>query len=86
MAIFCELVISLGIYPLVYRIEINIGYVFEQLLIAISCFVVCSVQTILLTYIAMIRGKMRKLMLENFTLFNKMNEGLIVLSKGDNCL
>ena len=80
------LAISLGIYPLVYKIELNISYVLEQLVVAISLLVVSSVHVIVLTYIATIRGKMRKLMLENFTLFNKMNEGLIVLSKSDNCL
>ena len=83
--IYC-LLITLGIYPLVYKIEVSVGYVLEQLLIATALFVVCSVHVVVLTYIAIIRGKMRKLMLENFTLFNKMNEGLIVLSKSDNCL
>ena len=41
---------------------------------------ICLVGSLQLTYIATIRGKMRKLMLENFALFNKMHEGLIVLS------
>lgn len=34
-----------------------------------------------LTYIATIRGKMRKLTLENFTLINQINEGLVVIHK-----
>ena len=38
------------------------------------------------TYIAQIRGKMNKLMIENLNLFNKMNEGIIVVSEKDKSL
>ena len=57
-----------------------------MLLAALSIFytyIICLVGSLQLTYIATIRGKMRKLMLENFALFNKMHEGLIVLSQAD---
>ena len=37
----------------------------------------------IVTYIAVLRGRLTKLMHENLTLFDKMSEGLIVLSKGD---
>ena len=36
-----------------------------------------------LTYIASIRGKLRKLMHENLSLLNKMHEGLVVLRQDD---
>lgn len=39
-----------------------------------------------LTYLAQMKGKMVALILENFSLFDSMHEGLIVLSSADNSL
>ena len=47
----------------------------------VGTYTICLVCSLQLTYIVTIRGRMRKLILENFTLFNKMEEGLIVLSE-----
>ena len=44
-------------------------------------YIVCLVISMPLTYIATIRGKMRKLTLENFTLINQIDEGLVVIHK-----
>lgn len=48
-----------------------------------SVFALNSILSILLTYIAHLRGKMSKLMVENLNLLNKMHEGLIVVSEKD---
>ena len=45
-----------------------------------------TVLSMTITYIAQIRGKMNELMIENLNLFNKMNEGLIVVSEKDKSL
>ena len=37
----------------------------------------------LVTYIARIRGKLNNLIAENFNLFDKMHEGLIIISQKD---
>ena len=40
----------------------------------------------LLTYIVQLKGKINKLMIENFNLFDKMNEGLVIISEEDKSL
>ena len=46
-------------------------------------FALNTILSLLLTYIAHLRGKMSKLMVENLNLLNKMHEGLIVVSEKD---
>ena len=76
-------VITFGINPFVYHVDRNAYNFIISIFSALFTYANCLTFNIQLTYIATIRGKMRRLMLENFTLFNKMHEGLIVVSKDD---
>ena len=44
-------------------------------------FAFATILAMLITYVAMIRGKMSNLIKENLNLLDKMHEGLIVLSE-----
>ena len=79
----CSLISVIFAHPFVYRIDRTPGLVFKAIFALLCTYTICLAGSIQATYIATIRGKMRKLMLENFTLFNKMHEGLIVLSEHD---
>ena len=72
--------------PIIYNESFTIGLVTAKILNSAVFFVVATVLSMTITYIAQIRGKMNKLMLENLNLFNKMNEGLIVISEKDKSL
>ena len=48
-----------------------------------TVFALISILSMILTYIAHLRGKIIKLMVENLNLLNKMHEGLIVVSEKD---
>lgn len=53
------------------------------LLNALSCFFILTVLSMLITYIASLKGRIMHLMAENLNLLDKMHEGLIVVSKDD---
>ena len=57
--------------------------VFGKLLNGLFCFTICTILSMLITYIAIIRSRMSKLMVENINLLDKMHEGLVVLSESD---
>ena len=76
-------VVVFGIHPSVYHIDNNFKNLLQGLTAVICTFILCLVVPLQMTYIATIRGKMRKLMIENFTLFNKMHEGLVVIRPND---
>ena len=56
-------------------------YVGEKLLNTITVFVICMILSMLVRYIAQIRGKLNKLIIENTNLLDQMHEGLIVISE-----
>jgi len=47
------------------------------------CFIYSSLYAMVVTYIAQLRGKISRLMMENVNLFDKMHEGMIVVSAED---
>ena len=81
----CTLLITtIAIMPLVNSEESNsFGKIFRRLYDGGMVFMICTVCTIIISYIKLIRGQMRQLMAENLNLLNKINEGLIVLSEKD---
>ena len=50
---------------------------------AILICAICMFMTMLLTYIAQKKGQLNAIMIENLNLFDKMNEGLVVISQKD---
>ena len=73
-------VIIFGVHPFTYKIELDLENIVKMATLIIVTYFICIAVTMQITYIAAIRGKMRKLTLENFTLFNKMHERLVVIS------
>ena len=71
-------------FPMIYEADkltfISVCYIF---LAALLIFIALSFMAMVVTYIAQIRHKMNRLMGENLNLFDKMHEGIIVLSKQD---
>ncbi len=59
-----------------------IGAVFNALFTGMYCLL----YAMLLTYVALIRGRLTKLFGENLHLLDKMNEGLILVSETDSTL
>ena len=72
-------VIIFGTQTFTYKVELDLVNIVKMASMIIITYLVCIAATMQITYIAAIRGKMRKLTLENFTLFNKMHEGLVVI-------
>ena len=70
-------------FPILTNEEWSIAMVFGKLFDTFYCFVVLTILSMLVTYNAMIRGKMSKLIVENLNLLDKMHEGLVVLSESD---
>ena len=69
--------------PLVFDQEFTVGFVLGQLIHSVlAIFYMCMVSMII-TYIGQIRGKTERLMEENISLFDRMHEGLIVISEKD---
>ena len=69
--------------PLTFDQEFSIGFVLGQLFHSVfAIFFICMVGMII-TYIGQIRGKTVRLMEENISLFDRMHEGLIVISEKD---
>ena len=52
----------------------------------IALFVVLTLISMVVNYIAQLKGKMNKLIVENLNLLDKMHEGLIVISESDQSL
>ena len=71
--------------PLVYDLESQwtIGRQVAVIYILFTAFVFLTTVSMLITYIARIRGKLNYQAIENVNLLNKMHEGLIVLSESD---
>ena len=69
--------------PYVFNVDITVALVFENLFACIVTLVTTTLLSMILTYIAQIRGRMVKLIAENLNLLDRMNEGLIVISAED---
>lgn len=54
-----------------------------QILNALVAAIMMIIVSMLVTYIAVLKGRLAKLMHENVGLMNKMNEGLMVLSQDE---
>lgn len=81
------LILQLFQIPLVYNEELTFAVIAGKVWNAFTVFIVCTVViSMVVTYIAQLKGKMSKLMKENLNLLNKMNEGLIVVSEKDRSL
>ena len=75
------LVLSFGQFSFVFDSEWTVSEISGKLFNSLFCFVFITIIAMLFTYVAMIRGKMSNLILENLNLLDKMHEGLIVLSQ-----
>ena len=73
-------------HPIIHNEKINLVFVIGKLLNSLFLFQMCSIFSMLVTYIVQIRGKMSQLFLENLNLLNKMHEGIIVVSEKDQSL
>ena len=78
--------IQLGTQAIVNNENINIPFVIGKLLNSLFLFLILSIVGMVVTYIAQIRGKMSRLLIENLNLLNKMHEGIIVVSEKDQSL
>ena len=77
------LIMQFSQFPFLHNEEWSFSMIFGKLFNAFFCFAILTILSMLVTYIAMIRGKMNKLIVENLNLLDKMHEGLIVLSESD---
>ena len=80
------LVIELGIFPIVYDEDINATLILKKVFNCMFCFLILTCIGMLVTYITRTRKKMSSLIQENFNLFDKMHEGVIVLDRVDESL
>ena len=69
--------------PFVFNVDITVALVIENICVSMLMFVTSTLLSMMLTYIAQIRGGMVKLMAENLNLLDRMHEGLIVISEKD---
>ena len=85
----CTIVSCFGLItfePLIYNLDITVGFVFNNLALTIGIFAVTNLFCMLLIYVARIKGKLVELLCENLKLLDRMHEGLIVISEKDLCL
>ena len=61
----------------------SFGMVLGKVLNAFFLFIILTILSMLVTYIAQIRSKVNHLIVENLNLLDRMHEGLIVLSEAD---
>ena len=59
------------------------GFLASKILNSLFLFGITTVMSMTITYIAQIRSQINKLVIENSNLFNKMHEGLVVVSEKD---
>jgi len=69
--------------PILFNEELNLFGVLSKLFNVVSFLLFITLLGMLVTYIALIKGKMNQLMIENLNLLDKMHEGLIVVSEKD---
>ena len=80
-SVFICLVLFLVVYPLSYNEELQgIGIVW-RIYNSLYAGLYIATLNMLIIYVIRIRGQLARLFSENLSLFNKMHEGLIVLSK-----
>lgn len=60
--------------------------IIQSLLDGIIIFIICSLISMFVSYLAYLKGKMSHLIAENLKLLDKMHEGLIVVSESDRTL
>ena len=70
-------------FPFVYKETWTVSLVSEKLFTVLTLFLILTLISMLVTYIAQIRGKMGHLIKENIILLDRMHEGLIVISADD---
>lgn len=63
--------------------ELTIEMLIAKILNALIATIMMIIISMLVTYIAVLKGRLAKLMHENVGLMDKMNEGLMVLSKDE---
>lgn len=80
------LVMEFAIFPFLYSEEMVFSIIFAKVLNGFFCFIILTIMGMMVTYIAQIRGKLTSLISERLHLFDKMNEGLILLDATDNNL
>lgn len=80
---FTIVVMEFAIFPIIYSEVWTLGLVVGKVFLTIYCFAILTIFAMLFTYIAHIRGRMVRLIVENVNLLDKMHEGLIVLSQTD---
>ena len=77
------LIMMLGQFPIMYNEVWSFGMVLGKVLNAFFLFIILTILSMLVTYIAQIRSKVNHLIVENLNLLDRMHEGLIVLSEAD---
>ena len=77
------LVLQLTQGPYLYNIEWTASEIFGIIFNIFFCVAILTVLAMSITYIAMIRGQMSNLIKQSLNMFDKMHEGLLVLSKDD---
>ena len=78
-----SLVIELACQPFILSEDFKFETLSGAILNAITGFIISTVLCMLDTYIAYLKARIVKLMIENLNLLDKMHEGLIVVSKED---
>ena len=78
------LLIEIGLMPMLYTsMEHSVSQFLSGLLDGVLCFSLLTIMSMLGTYVALLRGRMDRIMTENLGLLNRMYEGLIVLRTED---
>ena len=76
-----QLIVELVTIPAVYNETLTLTLVMRSMINVFVVFVICTMLSALLTYIAMIKAKLSGLMLQNLGLLDGMHEGLLIISK-----
>ena len=77
------LIMMFGQFPIMYNEIWSISMVVGKILNALFLFIILTILSMLVTYIAQIRSKVNRLIVENLNLLDRMHEGVIVLSEAD---
>ena len=70
-------------YPIIYKEVWSFGMLIGKILNAIMLFIILTILSMLITYVASIRSKINHLIQENLSLLDRMHEGLLVLSENN---
>ena len=78
-----QLIVGLGPYAMIYKVELNLNLIVLNFLNATWCSVLMTIYAMLLTYIVQIKAELEEIMNENVQLFDKMHEGVALVSESE---